>query len=167
MPNPPFPVRPGSPLAAIFAAPSPPSVPMPWSLGVLGDLLWTRLPETRPLLAELMIRQIEDAVEYDRELLPVQEGDMVPNALWHPVLKPALERFPADRDHLAEQLSVAFDAYQAEGPDRDAVRYALQVYLFEWLLEPAYIGIVTELHPDLAALVNRLYPDPTSALPRP
>jgi hypothetical protein len=156
MPDPPFPTRPGSPLAAVFGTPSGPAVPMPWSLGVLGDLLWTRLPETRPPLADLMVWHIESAVNANRELIPVLAGEMVPDALWLPVLRPTLDRFPADRERLAEQLSVVFEAYQAEGPDQDGIRYALHTSLFEHLMEPGYREIVAEVHPRLSALVARV-----------
>lgn len=59
-----FPVRRNSPLDAAFpedAAPTP-DMPMTWSLGLLGDLMWMRLPETRPFLAELITSELEHAM---------------------------------------------------------------------------------------------------------
>ena len=160
MPNTPFPVNPGSPLAAVFGGQrdSALPVPMPWSLGVLGDLMWTRLPETRPLLADRLVRTIEDAVEYGRELIPLLAGEIVTEALWWPLLKPALEAYPADRERLTGLLSVVFDAHQADGPDQNGIRYALHVYVLEYLSDPGCREIVAELHPDLAALVAREVP---------
>ncbi|MFC0430720.1 hypothetical protein [Kutzneria buriramensis] len=80
----------------------------------------------------------------------------MPKALWFPVLELALDRYPADRDRLAVQLSVVFEAYRADGPDQSAIRYALENYLFEFLVEPGYREIVAEAHPELSALVARV-----------
>jgi hypothetical protein len=150
-----FPVRQGSPLDAAFTG-SEPQVPMRWSLGLLGDLMWSRLPETRQFIAEQLIREIEGALETGRGLLPVLVGSLVPDALWHPVMRPALDDYPASRDSVAEQLQVVYEAYLAEDPDQAATRYALVHYVFGWLQEPAYQRIVDELHPELAALINQV-----------
>lgn len=88
---------------------------MELSLGVLGDLMWLRLPETRPYLAKLIVDEIELAEAANRELWQLAPGDLVPDALWHPVLKPTLDRYPQDRDRLVDQLQVVFETYQDEG----------------------------------------------------
>jgi hypothetical protein len=126
---------------------------MPWSLGILGDLLWTKVPESRPALAELMVDHIESAMAAGRELVPPLPGEVAPDVLWFPLLEPALDAYPAGRDRLAVLLSVVFDAYRADGPAHAGIRAALENYVFEYLAEPAYRRIVAEVHPDLSALV--------------
>jgi hypothetical protein len=128
---------------------------MALSLGVLGDLMWMRLPEARPHLAAVLANEIDVALGEGRELRQPLLPDLVPNALWFPVLKPTLDRYPDDRDRLAEQLQVVYEAYQDEGQLRAAVRANLADYVLEWLQDPRYREIVAEVHPELSALVAR------------
>lgn len=146
-----FPTRRGSPIDAAFTQP-PGLAPMTPSLGVLGDLMWTRLPETRPYLADRLTREVEDALDAGRPLA-LLVGDLVPDALWHPVLRPTLDDHPRTRDGLAVQLAVVREAYLAEHPDQAATRYALVHYVFGYLWEPRYRAIVEEVDAALAALV--------------
>lgn len=132
---------------------------MELSLGVLGDLMWSRLPETRPLLARLIIDEVESAEAAGRELRQLEPGDLVPDALWLPVMRPTFQRYPADRGKLVDQLQVVFEAYQDDGPRRDPIRYFLWHYLLHHLQDPPYKEIVAELHPELAALVAQAVSD--------
>jgi hypothetical protein len=129
--------------------------PMQWSLGVLGDLMWLRLPETREAIAKLLVEEIESAVHNERELRPLTAGQFVLDALWWPAIEPAFERFPTDRSQLAVQLQVVFEAYGADGPNQDAIREAFESYVFGYLGRSPYREIVAELHPELATLVAR------------
>ncbi|GAA3431975.1 hypothetical protein [Kutzneria kofuensis] len=117
-----------------------------------------RLPETRQHLARLIVDEVEAALANGRELRPPLMGEVVPDALWFPALEPTLERYPADRERLSAQLQVVFEAYQADGPARDSIRYALENYVFEYLVEPGYREIVAEVHPLLSTVVDRVMP---------
>ena len=129
-----------------------PDAPMQWSLGPLGDLMWLRLPETRPFLAQQLISTIETALrnEWDLYLLPV---DIVVECLWQPVMIPALEEFPRSKDRLGAQLEVVRDAYTAN--HRDAgTNDTLVDYVFYNLREPKYWKIVKEVDPETASLIE-------------
>ncbi|MEV6896491.1 hypothetical protein [Amycolatopsis sp. NPDC051372] len=147
-----FQARRDSPVDAAFPEHGDADVPMPWSLGMLGDLMWMRLPETRPILAEHIAREVEDAMDAGRELMMLV-GSIAPDALWYPVMEPTLEAYPHTRDRVAAQLMVVWEAYHAEHPDRDATQYALEQYVFINLQYPPYRGIVEEILPDLATLL--------------
>lgn len=150
-----FSARRDSPVDAAFAegATPAPDVPMTWSLGVLGDLMWMRLPESRPFLAELITSEVAEAIEYGRGLM-LLVGEIVPDALWHPVMRPALDDYPRTRDRVVAQLGMVREAYLADHPDRDATRGALQNYVLYNLQERRYLTIVEEVDPELAALIH-------------
>ncbi|MFI5611662.1 hypothetical protein [Amycolatopsis sp. NPDC051903] len=149
-----FQARRGSPVDAAFPERGDVTdVPMSWSLGVLGDLMWMRLPETRPFLAERIAREVEDAMTTGGELVMLV-GSIVPDALWHPVMKPTLNNYPRTKDRVAAQLRVVLEAYRAEHPDRDATRYAIEQYVFIYLQDPPYRAIVEEVDPELASVVT-------------
>ena len=149
--------RRGSPVDAAFpddeVGEPEPGIPMPLSLGFLGDLLWMRLPETRPFLAERIRRAVEDAIDSDRELWRLTPGEIAPDALWWPVLKPALEAYPASHGSLVRQLAVVREAYLAEGPEQEPIRYALDAYVFDWLRTPEHLSVVRTVDPELANLI--------------
>lgn len=130
-----------------------PDVPMTWSLGLLGDLMWMRLPETRPFLAERIARAVEDAIDQNDELILLL-GSIVPDALWHPVMRPTLDDYPRTKDRVAAQLRVVREAYLAEHPDQDATRGTLEDYVLYNLQEPEYRRIVEEVDPELASLMD-------------
>lgn len=133
---------------------------MPWSLGHLGDLMWMTLPETRPFLAAQIVSEVEDALEYGRQLGPLLPGTLASHALWHPVMRPALDEYPNSRDRVAGHLRFLYEVYksvepdQTESPDQLATREALDSYVIDWLREPAYREIVDEVVPELAALID-------------
>jgi hypothetical protein len=159
------PVRRGSPLDAAFPEGEvrrlPANSAMPWSLGLLGDMMWMRLPETRPFLAKLIESELEDAISAGRELMRPLLGCVVPDALWHPVMKPALKDFPRSRERLEEMCRVVLDAFQADPSDKDGVRYALVHYVLGWLDEPEYRVVIEEVNPELAELVvQKRFPSP-------
>ncbi|MPZ81400.1 MAG: hypothetical protein GEV28_13750 [Actinophytocola sp.] len=126
---------------------------MTWSLGLLGDLMWMRLPETRPFLAQRIARAVEDAIDQRRELW-LLVGDIVTGALWRPVMCPTLDDYPRTRDRVAAQLRVVREAYLADHPDQDATRYMLMHYVLYNLQEPEYRRIVEEVDPELASLMD-------------
>ncbi|MFC4856928.1 hypothetical protein [Actinophytocola glycyrrhizae] len=128
-------------------------VPMSWSLGTLGDLMWMRLPETRPFLAERIARAVQDAIDQDDELI-LLVGPVAADALWHPVMRPALDSYPNTKDRVAAQFLVVGEAYLADHPDWDARRGALENYVFSNLQEPEYRHIVEEVDPALASLIE-------------
>ncbi|MFI7674621.1 hypothetical protein [Actinophytocola sp. NPDC049390] len=150
-----FPVRRDSPLDAAFPEATAPTsdVPMTWSLGRLGDLMWMRLPEARPLLAKLITSELEHAMNARSELM-LLVGDIVTDALWRPLMCPTLDDYPRTRDQVARQFQVVREGYLADHPDQDATREMLVDYVFYNLQEPKYLAIVEEVDPELAALIQ-------------
>jgi hypothetical protein len=79
---------------------------MALSLGSeLADLLWLVVPEARPLLAALLAREVDRALRYDRELLPLDFAE-VADALYLELLRPAMARLPEDADAVRRCLRV-------------------------------------------------------------
>jgi hypothetical protein len=153
-------VRRGSPVDAAFelaadSGKSGPGLAMQWSLGALGDLLWMRLPEARPLLAKRIERAVEDSIESDSELRTLTVGEIVTEVLG-PVLMSTLAAHPEKQTELTGQLNVVKDAYRLESWDHDTIRYMLDAFTFELLRTPQHRSIVAELDPELAGLIRRL-----------
>ncbi|QRP42709.1 hypothetical protein [Amycolatopsis sp. FDAARGOS 1241] len=130
-----FQARPGSPVDAAFPERGDVTdVPMSWSLGVLGDLMWMRLPEARPILAEGIADEVENAMDAGRVLI-LLVGDLVTD-LWHRVMEPTLNNFPRTKERVAAQLRVVLEVYRAEHPDQDTTRYMIEQSVFIYLQEP-------------------------------
>lgn len=142
------PVRRGSPADAAFSVPPGPPGPDHLSLGPLGDLLWHRLPEARPLLVERVVRELEDAIALDREPRHPGAWSVVSDVLWSPLLRRALEATPQDRTLLARYLAVVREAYASGDVE---VREALSSYVLDGLR--SYLPLVAELDRELHDLV--------------
>jgi len=128
-----------------------PDVPMQWSLGLLGDMMWMRLPESRPFLARLIATEVETAIENDHELMLLPDMIVI-DALRNPVLRPALDDFPRTKRHLAAILCVIREAYMME--NLPGARVTLENYVLEELQSPVYWPIVREVDPQLASLIE-------------
>ena len=148
------PVRPGSPVDAALGVPDPaPRRTMELTLGYLGDLLWRRLPEAQPLLAELVVLEMDDAMAVGRELRPPTPLSIVSDVLWSPLLRRALEAHPRDRERLARYLAIVREAYVSEDSNKQ-VREALLIYVVDGLRSPEYLAIVEELDQDLFEIIR-------------
>jgi hypothetical protein len=151
------PVRKGSPVEAVFGAPSSPTSPpwkMQWSIGFLGDFLWMNLPESRPFLAELLTKELSEAIELDMQLYPVGPLDIASDALWHPLIEPALDADPMDVHGVARLLRIVREAYTLDPPPWENTRYALRVYVLENLDVPEYISTVERIDGELFDIIR-------------
>jgi len=128
---------------------------MELSLGHLGDLVWMRLPEARPLLAELMEREVQDAINIGRGLNLLDSSSIAADVLWSPLMSRALEEDPLDRPKVARYLAVVREAYVADRPEAEHTRYALRTYVLESLAATRYRSVVEELDNDLFEIVQR------------
>lgn len=117
---------------------------MRMSLGYLGDLVWLRLPEARPFLAERVVRELEDAITADREPRHVTALSIASDVLWSPLLRRTLDASPLDRELVARCLAVVREAYVSESSN-DEVREALLVYVFDGLGSSEYRPVVEEI----------------------
>lgn len=52
--------------------------PMPWSLGVVGDLLWNVFPQLRTAIRDLIVEHIERAIS-NGDAVPVYYGEDIPS----------------------------------------------------------------------------------------
>lgn len=129
---------------------------MQWSIGVLGDFVWMNLPEARPFLAERIAAEVEDAIDHDRELQPVQPMDTARDVLWYPLIQPALDAEPMDEEWVARLLRVVREAWELEPPPWEDTRYGLRVYVLENLDVPDYLPIVERLDPALHAVIRNV-----------
>jgi hypothetical protein len=153
-----LPVRSGSPLDAAFsqdAEERSAAGPMELSLGYLGDLVWMRLPEARPLLADRIEREVQDAINIGRGLNHLSASGIAADVLWSPLMRRALEEDPLDRAAVARYLAVVREAYVADRPDAEHLRYALRTYVLESLAEARYRAVVEELDDELFKIVQR------------
>ncbi|MGW6933591.1 hypothetical protein ACWGE0_26285 [Lentzea sp. NPDC054927] len=133
--------------------PSPPWK-MQWSIGLLGDFLWMNLPESRPFFAERIAAEVEEAIELDRELQPLQPMDTARDVLWYPLIQPALDADPMDEEWVSRLLRVVREAWELEPPPWEDTRYGLRVYVLENLDVPDYLPIVERLDPALHAAIR-------------
>ncbi len=155
--GPSVPVRRGSPAEAVFSgrpnAPTP-AWRMQWSTGFLGDFLWMTLPECRPIFADRIKAELEDAIDLGRELQPIGPLDIACDVLWYPLVRPALNADPMDEEWVTRLLRVVREAFELEPPPWEDTRYGLRVYVLENLDVPEYIATVKRLDPALFALIR-------------
>jgi hypothetical protein len=123
---------------------------MHWSIGLLGDFLWLNLPECRPFFAARINAELEEAIEHDRELQPVQPMDIADHVLWQPLIQPALDAEPMDEEQVIRLLRIVREAWELEPPPPwENTRYGLRVYVLERLDVPEYLPVVERLDPVL------------------
>lgn len=149
------PVRPGSPADAVFGtSDTGPQWTMEMSLGYLGDLVWLRLPEARPFLADRVVRELEDAITVGRELRRLTALSIASDVLWSPLLRRTLDSAPLDRDLVARCLALVREAYVSESSN-DEVRDALLSYVLDGLGSPEYRPVVEEIDEEFFEVVQR------------
>ena len=127
---------------------------MQWSIGLLGDFVWMNLPESRPFFAGRIAAEVEEAIDHDRELQPIQPMDTARDVLWYPLIQPALDAEPMDEEWVARLLRVVREAWELEPPPWEDTRYGLRVYVLENLDVPDYLPIVERLDPALCAAIR-------------
>ncbi|MFS8104479.1 hypothetical protein LFM09_45970 [Lentzea alba] len=132
----------------------PPPRRMRWSIGLLGDFVWMSLPESRPFFAERIMAEVEEAIDHDRELQPIQPMDTARDVLWYPLIQPALDARPMDEQWVARLLRVVREAWELEPPPWEDTRYGLRVYVLENLDVPDYLPVVERLDPALYAAIR-------------
>lgn len=133
--------------------------PMSWSLGLLGDLLWRLVPESRSLLAEQIERELEAAIDSNRELISVSTRTIASECFWHPFFQPALDGYPGKNSELIRYFCVLHICWtNLEYPgDMGNSKDALNKYVFEWIATTKkYLDIVQSVGGDLFDI---LYPD--------
>ena len=131
---------------------------MQWSLGLLGDFVWMNLPESRPFFAEQIGAEVEQAIDHDRDLWPIQPMDIADYVLWQPLIRPALDAEPMDEAWVTRLLGVVRQAWELEPPPWEDTRYGLRVYVLERLDVPDYLRVVERLDPALHAAIRAEIP---------
>ena len=63
------------------------------SLGVLGDLFWLTLPEMRPILKRMLLEELDDAIERNRETWDISPFQIC-SEFCDEILEPALGDMP-------------------------------------------------------------------------
>ncbi|NUT53781.1 MAG: hypothetical protein HOV94_41800 [Saccharothrix sp.] len=139
----------------MFGEPDPdPRATVEMSLGFLGDLVWRRLPEARPLVAERVVREMDDAMTVGRGIRRPTALSIVSDVLWSPLLRRALDASPIDRTLLARYLAVVREAYLSEASN-DEVREALLIYVLDGLGSPEYLPVVEDVDRELFEIIRR------------
>ncbi|KAA2249535.1 hypothetical protein F0L68_39270 [Solihabitans fulvus] len=127
---------------------------MSWSLGTFGDLLWLNVDESRQFVAKLVSREIEEAVEYGRELSLISHDGLLRDAFWFPLLKPALDLASSDAERLEGLLDFVVFAY-TEGVRGDSyAREVLQEEILDRIAETSYITTVKRVSPELFQIIE-------------
>lgn len=154
------PVRVGrnSVIHALFedAAPKPLARRMRWSLGMPADLIWMLVPESRPLLAELAVGQLETAVELGRELFPVDDTEAVLK-FWGRLAEPALKGLPGTRADAERYCALIRLMWDFECPERDRVREVLGWYVLEDIASTPVFWMIEVVDPELFRLIHDQY----------
>lgn len=126
---------------------------MDWSLGLLGDLMWMRLPESRPFIYAAAREEFERAIERDDELMPISIGDLADEVFWFELLKPAIDAYPAsdaDVRRYCEFLRLVLDM---EGDPGATLRHVFHPVI-RWITDVnQHKQVVSAVDP---ALVSRL-----------
>lgn len=150
-----FEVRSGGALDAIYSdsEPAEPHPVMPLSLGILGDLMWLQLPDSRVRLAKLIVNEVEAAVQSGLPLC-VLVGSIVTDVLWHPLIQPALDNYPETRMQVQVYLRVVREAYLRDESPTTGTRWALEEYVFDNLKYSPYREIVEEVDMELAEIIG-------------
>lgn len=126
--------------------------PMGWSIGLLGDLLWRYVPESREALAEKYREELENAIYANRELSRVSTREIASECFWGALLQPAFESFPDSRKALVRYLHVLRIGWTVVNypGDMGETKDALHKYVFEWIApNETYIGALRGVDPDL------------------
>ncbi|WP_326554295.1 hypothetical protein [Micromonospora sp. NBC_01813] len=120
-----------------------PKLPMPWSFGPLGDLLWLAMPFCRPYLVELACEHLHSSLPALKPLEKITDFDLVIQ-----VALPWTRQLLLDRD-LTEERDQLVDFLAAVIEHRPMFEYAIDMYYLDGLREPPYQEALQELSPRL------------------
>jgi hypothetical protein len=129
-------------------------IPMPWSLGPIGDMVWIFLPGCRAGLAALATRQLQSDLDDDGPLGEILDIEIFLEVV-NPAMKAALEG--ADRRAVEDNLNFLRRALTYRGAVWKSVQYQVHAFVIEWLMLPPYRDILKSLDGELEAYIRSLF----------
>jgi hypothetical protein len=122
-----------------------PQIPMPWSFGALGDLLWLVMPFCRPSLVELACRHLHSSLPVLEPLDRVSDFDLMIQ-----VALPWTQRVLLDPDLTTERAQLAgfLEALIEHGT---MFEYAIDMYYLDGLRDPRYREALRDLSPNFGS----------------
>lgn len=125
------------------------------SLGLVGDLLWMLVPETRTHIYAEFAREFEAAMENDREIYSLSSFDFLYQCFWIPVLFPALEA-PSDPE-IVRRCCVALRAMLAsDSEEGGSVREAVDRCVAENIIDTDLEAPLTAVDSGLVGMLRDL-----------
>jgi hypothetical protein len=140
---------------------------MPWSLGIIGDLLWNVFPQLRPAVRDLILRHVDRTIISGKDP-QVRYGTVGPSddqlqlPLSHEfltdILRPAVLDSIADgtaAPELVRQLSKYMRlALSYDGPEAPLVVQDVEYYIIESIGTPAGIATIERHDPELVGFIR-------------
>lgn len=126
---------------------------MDWSLGELADQSWSRLPELRPIIAQMAIAELNEAIEEGRDLERVS-AYWLASELYRSLLRPALDAFPQSRDVLARACTVLRSTLESDSTNQSLDADAVQHRIVGRLSFGADVPKIAEVDPILGDLLK-------------
>ncbi|MEV1286353.1 hypothetical protein [Micromonospora sp. NPDC049679] len=126
-----------------------PQIPMPWSFGSLGDVVWLTLPFCRAALVELACRHLESSLPEMQPLDQITEFDLIIRVVLPWTRKVLLDPdLTWEREQLVRFLQTVIKHLSQ-------FEYAIDMYYLNGLQDPPYPAALRELSPELyRALFN-------------
>lgn len=114
-------------------------VPMPFSLGPLGDMVWVFLPDCRPAIIAILTHRLTFDMESNEPIQRIAGYDFLDEAV-NPVVRMALST--RDDEVAGRALSFLWMVLTYRGIDWGAIQYDVKMYVLEWLMLPPYRDIL-------------------------
>ncbi|RJQ69560.1 hypothetical protein D5S17_30705 [Pseudonocardiaceae bacterium YIM PH 21723] len=132
---------------------------MPWSLGFLGDVLWLFLPESRPVIRQLLIDNVDEAIEDSSSLFPLSDSEIAREVLWEAMVEPTLQGLPGTAARLTEYCDFLRFLLGVDNKLRVGVEYGKEVltkYVLDKIDREPYWDMMNAHDPEFASLVREL-----------
>lgn len=130
------------------------AVPMPFSLGPTGDIIWAYLPHCRPYIAKIIEERIQLDIDNDSTLQELSEFDLLVRVVT-PFARSVLAGM-VGADSTRDFLSFLRAVMSYAGAGHTAVEYSVRVYLVDWMMLRPYFDQFRELDPAMWAYLTHL-----------
>lgn len=141
--------------------------PMPWSFGILGDLVWNVFPQLRPMVRDLVVRQIDDAVlctkaprtrygddlPSDDQLSPPRGHEFLTDVL-RPGILDYVVNGTATSESIYQLCSYLRLALSYSGSDASIVTQDVEYYILENIGTPDGISAIARHDPELVGFIR-------------
>ncbi|WP_143229826.1 hypothetical protein [Actinophytocola xanthii] len=123
------------------------------SLGKFPDLLWMIVPESRPIIAELVRKELDESIKYNLHLGKVSNFELA-YGIYVELLGPALKNISRSHDLAVRCLAVIQRTLVEANEIADGDPLVLEI--MNRVEAEELLGLVNDLTPDLVALYRRI-----------